>query len=95
MDKRPYVAQSQLLNEQSNEITCGETHDDGSIAATVLSSQMDFQTMKAANDTAKVSVTPTSIHHFSRFKLPIYCRAESQNAAQPIGSIEIVELLGG
>lgn len=56
MDKRPYVSQSQLLNEQSNEIACGITHDDGSIGATELSSnQMDFQTMKSANDTAKVS----------------------------------------
>lgn len=56
MDKRPYVSQSQLLNEQSNEIACGIAHDDGTIVATEFSSnQMDFQTIKAANDTAKVS----------------------------------------
>lgn len=56
MDKRPYVSQSQLLNEQSNEIACGIAHDDGTITATEFSSnQIDFQTMKAANDTAKKS----------------------------------------
>lgn len=65
MDKRPYVSQSQLLNEQSNEITCVGAHDDGSIAATELSSQMDFQTMKAANDTAKVSVNRFTMQQFA------------------------------
>lgn len=86
MDKRPYASQSQLLNEQSNEITCGVTHDDGSIAATDISSQMDFQTMKAANDTAKVSVCVCKTNIIFYFflliqKWPIFLLEEPQNAA--------------
>lgn len=55
MDKKPYVSQSQLLNE-SNEIACGITHDDGADDLPSNINQMEFQTMKAASDTAKVCV---------------------------------------
>lgn len=59
MDKKSYISQSQLLNEQSNESACGGggvSITAANVAVTELpSNQMDFQTMKAASDTAKVS----------------------------------------
>lgn len=55
MDKKPYASQSQLLNEPNEgggSIMC----DDGADELPPNINQMAFQTMKAANDTAKVSV---------------------------------------
>lgn len=53
MDKKSYVSQSQLLNEPS-ETSSGVTCDDSAAELPQNINQMDFQTMKAANDTAKV-----------------------------------------
>lgn len=50
MDKKPYVSQSQPINEPS-----GSGCDDGAVELPQNMNQIDFQTMKAANDTTKVS----------------------------------------
>lgn len=51
MDKKSYVSQPQSLNESSGSgVICDE--DDAELPQNV--NQIDFQTMKAANDTTKV-----------------------------------------
>lgn len=53
MDKKSYVSQSQSLIESSGSgVICDE--DDAATELPQNVNQIDFQTMKAANDTTKV-----------------------------------------
>lgn len=69
MDKKSYVSQSQLLNEPS-ETSSGVTCDDGAAELPQNINQMDFQTMKAANDTAKVCFEFQSIDRINICFIP-------------------------
>lgn len=53
MDKKAYVSQSQQLNETSGAAS-GVIFDDDVAEFPQNVNQIDFQTMKAANDTTKV-----------------------------------------
>lgn len=54
MDKKPYVSQSQQLNETSEAASGVICDDDDAAELPQNVNQIDFRTMKAANDTTKV-----------------------------------------
>lgn len=56
MDKKPYVLQSQPLNEPSEAASGVVCDDDATAELSQNVNQIDFQTMKAANDTTKVDL---------------------------------------
>lgn len=54
MDKKQFVSQSQTSNDSSGTSASGASSSHANNEIPLEISQMDFQTMKAASDTAKV-----------------------------------------